>query len=98
MSKTMTNGSGCKQLSDQLDRLVSILDALDVALPGAVKDAVEAVVAVAVKEAVQGVLLEVLTNPPLRQKTQEASAPAPRQDARQNEVAKPTGWLTAERA
>jgi hypothetical protein len=93
MTSTTKNGTGRRQLSDQIDRLDGVIDALDVGLKGAVTDAVEAVVAVAVKEAVQGVLLEVLTNPALRQKIQEASAPAPRQD----EAARPAGswWSRA---
>lgn len=51
-----------KQLSDQLDRLDGILDALAEGLPGAVTDAVREGARAAVKD----VLVEILTNPELR--------------------------------
>lgn len=65
------NGSGTtprKQLSDQLDRLDSVIDALDEGLKGAVADAV--------REAVQAVLVQVMTNPDLQRMMRQAAAPA----------------------
>src|SRR6185436_2433553 len=60
---TVTNGRPArKQLSDQLDRLDSILDALAEGLPGAVADACREGARQAVKDAV----VEILTNPELR--------------------------------
>jgi hypothetical protein len=59
---TMTNGKPRKQLSDQLDRLDSIIDVLAEGLPGAVTDACREGAQAAVKSAI----LEVLTNPELR--------------------------------
>src|SRR4051812_19026608 len=58
-----TNGRRArKQLSDQLDRLDAILDALAEGLPGAVADACREGARQAVKDAV----VEILTNPELR--------------------------------
>jgi hypothetical protein len=51
-----------KQLADQLDRLDTIIDALAVALPGAVADASREGTRAAVKDAI----IEILTNPELR--------------------------------
>jgi hypothetical protein len=51
-----------KQLSEQLDRLDTIIDALAEGLPGAVTDAVREGARAAVKDAI----IEILTNPELR--------------------------------
>src|SRR5262245_45139556 len=63
MSNTKLNGAPRTQLSEQLDRLDTIIDALDEGLKGAVADAVREAVAVAVQEAVQAVVRELLSNP-----------------------------------
>jgi hypothetical protein len=60
---TTTNGKpGRKQLSQQLDRLDSIIDALAEGLPGAVTDACRE----GAKQAVMEALVQVLTSPDLR--------------------------------
>lgn len=59
---TVTNGKPRKQLSDQLDRLDSILDAIAEGLPGAVTDACREGARAAVKDAI----IEIVTNPELR--------------------------------
>ena len=72
---TIDNGSSTssqrKTLASQLDRLDSILDALDIglkeavatAVQGAVEQAVREAVTQAVTQAVQGLIAEVLSNP-----------------------------------
>src|SRR5215212_1384505 len=79
MSTTRMNGSGTprKQLSDQLDRLDAVIDALDEGLKGAVADAVREAVTVAVNEAVQAVLVQVLTNPEMQRMMRNAASPEP---------------------
>jgi hypothetical protein len=72
-----------KQLSDQLDRLDSILDALSEGLSGAVTDAVRDGVHLAVKHAV----IELMTDPTLRSRLHEATAPEPAQP-----IKKPGLW------
>src|SRR5262245_41619833 len=62
---TMTNGRARKTLSDQLDRLDSILDGLSEALNESVAAAVKAATAQAVQQAVQATLTEILTSPEL---------------------------------
>jgi hypothetical protein len=62
-----------KQLSDQLDRLDGILDALSEGLNGAVADAAREGVQLAVKDAV----IEMLTDSTLRARLHEATAPEP---------------------
>jgi hypothetical protein len=62
-----------KQLSDQLDRLDSILDALSEGLNGAVADAAHEGTRLAVKDAI----IEIMTDPTLRSRLHEATAPAP---------------------
>ena len=57
-----TNGRPRKQLSDQLDRMDTIIDALAEALPEAVADATRE----GARQAVRDVVLEVLANPDLR--------------------------------
>lgn len=71
------NGRPRRQLSDQLDRLDEqllqvdrVLDALSVGLEGAVRDATKEGTRIAVKEAV----VELLTNPELRDALHAASA------------------------
>jgi hypothetical protein len=60
-----SHGQQKKTLAGQLDRLDTIIDALDEALPGAVADAVQQAVSAAVKQAAEAVLREVLGNPGL---------------------------------
>ena len=62
-----------KQLSDQLDRLDGILDALSEGLNGAVTDAAREGTRLAVRDAI----VEILTDPTLRTRLHEASAPEP---------------------
>ena len=77
MQTMLTNSKVRKSLSEQIDRLDTILDGLAEALNGAVADAVTQAVGLAVKEAVQTVLTEVLSNPDLRAQFQgSAVAPA----------------------
>ena len=59
---TTTNGKPRKQLSDQLDRLDTIIDALAEGLNGAVADAAREGTRLAVKDAI----IEIATNPELR--------------------------------
>src|SRR5688500_14001723 len=59
---TATNGKPRKQLSDQLDRLDSIIDVLAEGLPGAVTDACREGARAAVKDAI----IEIVSNPELR--------------------------------
>src|SRR4051794_15901647 len=59
MSNNKLDGAPRKQLSEQPDRLDTIIDALDVALAEAMRDAV----AGAVREAVVAVTRELITNP-----------------------------------
>lgn len=75
MSLTMINGKPRerKQLSDQIDRLDSILDGLADALNEAVADASREGARVAVKEAI----FEILTNPDLRSALVRADVPPP---------------------
>jgi hypothetical protein len=69
---TATNGKPQrKQLSDQLDRLDGILDALAEGLPGAVTDACREGARAAVKDAI----IEIVTNPELRALLGPAPAP-----------------------
>jgi hypothetical protein len=62
-----------KQQSDQLDRLDSILDALSEGLNGAVADAAREGTRLAVKDAI----IEIMTDPTLRNRLHEATAPEP---------------------
>jgi hypothetical protein len=62
-----------KQLSDQLDRLDGILDALGEGLNGAVAEAAREGTRLAVKDA----LVEMMTDPALRARLHQATAPAP---------------------
>jgi hypothetical protein len=56
---TMTNGKPRKQLSEQLDRLDSIIDVLAEGLPGAVTDACREGARAAVKDAI----IEIVSTP-----------------------------------
>lgn len=71
---TMTNNGSPtrsrKQLSDQLDRLDSILDGLSEALNESITLAVKEAIGVAVQEVVRGVLTELLTNPEITARLQ----------------------------
>src|SRR5262249_46873603 len=69
------NGQPRRQLSEQIDRLDGVIDALDEGLKGAVADAVREAVGEAVNQAVQAVLMELMTNPQLHKTIQTAHAP-----------------------
>ena len=83
MSNTKLNGAPRKQLSEQLDRLDTIIDALDEGLKGAVADAVREAVAVAVQEAVQAVVREPLANPDVLRAVTGAAQPQPAPSSQQ---------------
>jgi hypothetical protein len=71
-SATITNSKPPrKQLSDQLDRIDLILDALSEGLNGAVADAAREGTRLAVRDAV----VEIMTDPTLRARLREAAAP-----------------------
>ena len=71
MSSPMTNGKPQrKQLADQLDRLDAILDCLAGGLNEAVADAAREGTRLAVKDAI----IEILTNPDLRELVHRAQA------------------------
>ena len=72
MSNNKLNGAPRKQLSEQLDRLDTIIDALDAAPAQAVRDAV----AGAVREAVVAVNAELSTNPDVLAPSRPAAAQA----------------------
>jgi len=76
-ANAMTNGRARRTLSDQLDRLDSILDGLSEALTESVAAAVKAATAQAVQQAVQATLTEILTSPELLTLIGAARAPAP---------------------
>jgi hypothetical protein len=69
---TVNNGKPRKQLSDQLDRLDGIIDALAEGLNGAVADAAREGTRLAVKDAI----VEILSNPELRALLAPQPAPA----------------------
>lgn len=74
MSATETNSKpGRKQLSDQLDRLDTILDTLADALPQAVADATRE----GARQAVRDVIIELVSNPELRNLIAGVTPPAP---------------------
>jgi hypothetical protein len=76
-----------KQLSDQLDRLDSILDGLGEGLNGAVADAAREGTRLAVRDAI----VEIMTDAALRAKLHNASVPeTPAEPTRENE--KPGFW------
>src|SRR4051812_42418685 len=85
MSTAIKNGAGTprKQLSEQLDRLDGVIDALDEGLKGAVADAVREAVAAAVNEAGQSVPVQMLTQPQLQKMIRPAAPPAQEQQAQQ---------------
>jgi len=86
MSATDTmNSKPRKQLSDQLDRLDTIIDALGEALPEAVADAAREGTRAAVKEAI----MEILANPDLRN---VILATTPMEPARIDPPPKPSFW------
>lgn len=91
---TVTNGKPRKQLSDQLDRMDGILDALAEGLPGAVTDACRE----GARQAVKDAIIEVLTNPELRAliaprpEPVPAEVPAPSPPALPPEPPKPSLW------
>src|SRR5262249_43548657 len=71
------HGQQKKTLAGQLDRLDTIIDALDEALPGAVADAVQQAVSAAVKQAVEAGLREGLRHPGLLRALHPHPAPPP---------------------
>lgn len=82
-----------KQLSDQLDRMDAILDALAEGLPGAVTDACREGARAAVKDAI----IEIISNPELRALLGSPAAPAAPTAAPEPESApapKAPGFLT----
>jgi len=90
-----TNGRPRKQLSDQLDRMDTIIDALAEALPEAVADATRE----GARQAVRDVVLELLANPDLRAMiagvVPAAPPAAPDEHAappRVSDPAAPSGW------
>ena len=74
---TISNSKPRKQLGDQLDRLDTILDVLSEGLNSSVADAAREGTRLAVKDA----LIEIMTDPTLRSRLHEASAPEPAQSA-----------------
>lgn len=62
-----------KQLSDQIDRLDGILDALSEGLNGAVADAARE----GTRQAVKDAIIEIMTDPTLRARLHESTAPEP---------------------
>ena len=81
-----------KQLSDQLDRLGGVIDALAEGLNGAVADAAREGTRLAVKDAI----VEIMTNPELRAliaPAAPASAPTPESASAPATVATPTADL-----
>jgi hypothetical protein len=83
MESTLMNGRKRPTLSEQIERLDSILDGLADNLNEAVADAVKTAVAAAVQETVQVVLQEVLSNPAIRAGLlQSRTPPAPAAPAR----------------
>jgi hypothetical protein len=96
MSTAIKNGPPRKQLSEQIDRLDGVIDALDEGLKGAVSDAVREAVGAAVNEAVQAVLLELMTNAELQKAVRQVSAPAEppaEKEEQENQQPKPSGSL-----
>src|SRR5262249_40881380 len=89
---TIPNGKTRKTLSEQIDKLSSILDGLSDNLNAAVADAVREATGAAVQDAVQKALVEVLTTPDVltllgglaapRPPAPEPSAPPPEEDSR----------------
>jgi len=93
MTKTYVatvNGKPRKQLSDQLDRLDRIIDALGEALPEAVTDACKGGAKQAVKEAI----IEIMTNPELRGLLATTTPPAqiPLPPPQEVAPARPSFW------
>jgi hypothetical protein len=88
-SAPVTNSTPArKQLSDQLDRLDGILDALSEGLNGAVADAAREGTRLAVRDAI----VEIMTDPTLRARLHEASAPPPATEPAPS-VPKPRWWV-----
>ena len=74
-STTQSNSKPKKTLSDQLDRLDSIIDVLGEGINETVTDAVRQAVTVAVREALQALVREALTNPELLRQLAALAAP-----------------------
>jgi hypothetical protein len=75
-TNTTKNGQPRKSLSEQIDRLDSVIDALAVGLNEAVATVVQEAVAGAVERAVKAALVEVLTNPSVLEHLRPAAAAA----------------------
>jgi hypothetical protein len=95
MNTITMNGHKRPTLSEQINRLDSILDGLADNLQEAIAHAVKDAVGLAVREAVEGVLTEVLTNPALQDKLRPQTAlqdglPVPAAAA---VIAQQPGWL-----
>lgn len=80
-----------KQLSDQLDRLDTIIDALAEALPEAVADAARE----GTRQAVKDAILEILSNPDLRNLVAAAAPAAPPATSTARPAPKPGFWARA---
>jgi hypothetical protein len=96
MSTVIVNGRKRPTLSDQINRLDSILDGLAENLDAAVAAAVKEAAGIAIKEAVQGVLTEVLSNPELldRLRPEPAVTGCPQGPAAPGAAEEKRGWLS----
>ena len=90
---TSSHGQQKKTLAGQLDRLDTIIDALDEALPGAVADAVQQAVSAAVKQAAEAVLREVLGNTGLLRALNPQPAPTPNPARKPSPARRAWSWL-----
>jgi hypothetical protein len=95
----MNNGTGRKQLSEQLDRLDGMLDNLADGLNEAIASSVEKAVGHAVQEAVQAVMVELLTNPAFHQMKKspipEPSVPTPAKEPAPSRLSSWLSWTTS---
>jgi hypothetical protein len=90
---TSSHGQQKKTLAAQLDRLDTIIDALDEALPGAVADAVQQAVSAAVKQAAEAVLREVLGNPGLLRALNPQPTPPAERARKPSPAGRVWSWL-----
>jgi hypothetical protein len=95
MTTATMNGNVRKNLSEQIDRLDTILDGLSDGLSGAVADAVRESVATVVKEVVQNVLIEVLTNPAVLERLRGTPAAPTASAAKPGRVAQVVSQVNA---
>jgi hypothetical protein len=93
-----------KTLSNQLDRLDSIIDALDVGLTGAITDAVKDSVSTAVAQTVRATLYELVSNPDVQMFVRNLvpptppvvnATPEPKQEPRVPSIPRPRSGLSA---